>query len=128
MGYLLTCAGLLGLVFIGLSLNVVRNRRRARVSLGDGGDAELLKAIRAHANFIEYVPMSLILIYTSSWVYGFRTIACLSVLLLLSRIAHAVGILGGVRMGRFWGSIGTAVVVLIASILTISMGLGIKLY
>jgi hypothetical protein len=48
------------------------------VSLGDGGDKELQTWIRAHANFIEYVPLCLILIYTLSSYYGYRTVAGLS--------------------------------------------------
>ena len=55
-------AALLGILYCVLSLNVVRARRAARTGLGDGGDATLSRRIRAHGNFAEYVPLSLILI------------------------------------------------------------------
>lgn len=55
-------AALLGLIFFFLSLRTSLERRRAKVSLGDGGDPGLQGAIRAHGNFIEYVPISLLLI------------------------------------------------------------------
>ena len=54
-------AALLALLFVALAVNVVRTRRRAGVSLGDGGDKLLARRIRAHGHFVEYVPMALIL-------------------------------------------------------------------
>ncbi|MEN9842262.1 MAG: hypothetical protein RLZZ612_91 [Pseudomonadota bacterium] len=37
-----------------------------RVAVGDGGHPELLRAMRVHANFAEYVPLSLGLILVTS--------------------------------------------------------------
>jgi len=128
MNIFLICAGLLGLLYAGLYVNVVRHRRGKRVSLGDGGDKDLLAAIRAHANFMEYVPLCLLLIYICHVYYGYRTIAGLSVLLLVSRIAHAGGMLGLIPQGRFLGALGTLVVLVVASIWLALIGLGIRLY
>jgi len=58
----LISASFLGLLFIYLSYNVAKNRGRAKVSIGDGGDSLLATSIRVHANFAEYVPLGLILI------------------------------------------------------------------
>lgn len=55
-------AGLLALLFVGLSVQVIRQRLARMVSLGDGGDAELSRRVRVHGNFAEYVPLALILI------------------------------------------------------------------
>jgi hypothetical protein len=55
-------AGLLGLLFVILSLRVITTRFTARVTLGDGGDKMLAKRIRVHGNFAEYAPMGLILL------------------------------------------------------------------
>lgn len=55
-------AAILGLIFIGLSAMTIRERRIASVSLGSGENETLLRRIRAHANFAEYVPIALILI------------------------------------------------------------------
>jgi hypothetical protein len=55
-------AGLLGLVFIVLSARVIGQRRGAKVSLGDGGNAVLLRRMRVHGNFAEYVPLALVLL------------------------------------------------------------------
>ena len=55
-------AGVLALVYVVLTLRVIGIRRGERISLGDGGNAELQRRIRAHANFAEYVPIGLLLL------------------------------------------------------------------
>ncbi|MDN3526155.1 MAPEG family protein [Halomonas sabkhae] len=52
----------LALLVVWLSLRVVKLRRAKKVRLGDAGDSELQGAIRAQANAIEYIPLSLILL------------------------------------------------------------------
>jgi hypothetical protein len=86
-------ASLLGLLFIALSLRTIRLRRRLRVALGDNDDAELRRAMRVHANFAEYVPLSLLLVFfvemdgtPSAWVHTL----CLA--LLCGRLLHAWGV------------------------------------
>ncbi len=83
-------AAVLALLFVALAVNVVRTRRRAGVSLGDGGDKLLARRIRAHGNFVEYVPMALILMVMieergaeAAWVHG------LNGALVLGRLMHA---------------------------------------
>jgi uncharacterized membrane protein YecN with MAPEG domain len=89
----LVSAGLCGLVFLWLSVRVVRVRLSAKVSLGDGGDALLLSRIRAHANFAEYVPMLLVLMLAIELsLKATPTTLWLPALALpLVRLAHAVG-------------------------------------
>ncbi|MEL6766366.1 MAG: MAPEG family protein [Pseudomonadota bacterium] len=55
-------AGLSGIWLVLLSLAVIRLRWRHRVSLGDGGVAELERACRAHGNAVETVPIVLIML------------------------------------------------------------------
>jgi len=54
-------AGLFTLFYIFLSLRVALLRRAAQVSLGDGGNQQLAHRTRVHGNYIEYVPLALIL-------------------------------------------------------------------
>ena len=49
------------LLYLVLSYRVIILRYRRQVGIGDGGDAELGRAIRIHANFAENVPFLLIL-------------------------------------------------------------------
>lgn len=54
-------AAILTLLYLALSINVTRLRFKHRISLGAGEVPRLERAMRAHGNFIEYVPLILIL-------------------------------------------------------------------
>jgi uncharacterized membrane protein YecN with MAPEG domain len=52
-----TYVALLALLYAALGLMVIRLRQRKRFAFGDGENKDLRSAIRAHANFAEYVPI-----------------------------------------------------------------------
>ena len=85
-------AALLALLFVLLSIRTIRTRHSRKVALGHGDDPAMLRAMRVHANFAEYVPLALLLIYfveTGShapWLVHFLGSA-----LLLGRLCHAFG-------------------------------------
>jgi uncharacterized membrane protein YecN with MAPEG domain len=86
-------AALLALIFVALSIRTIRLRRRYRVGVGDGNHAELQRAARVHANFAEYVPLALLLIYFfegSSESVLLTHILCIA--LLCGRLLHAYGV------------------------------------
>lgn len=56
-------AAVLALLFVALSVRTLRLRRRLRIAVGDRGDEVLLRAMRVHANFAEYVPLALLLLF-----------------------------------------------------------------
>ena len=58
-------AALIVLLFLGLSWRVILYRRANRLSLGDTGDKNLLKRMRAQANCAEYAPLALLLMVMS---------------------------------------------------------------
>ena len=72
------CAGLLGLLAVALLSNVGRVRGKTKVFIGDGGNTELITAMRTQANFVENVPLGLLLIWLVSTFYGAATIATLA--------------------------------------------------
>jgi uncharacterized membrane protein YecN with MAPEG domain len=49
--------GVLGLLYAFLGVRVARMRRGEKIGFGDGDNRYLRSAIRAHANFAEYVPV-----------------------------------------------------------------------
>ena len=53
--------GVLGLLYAFLGLRVARTRRGEKIGFGDGDNRYLRSAIRAHANFAEYVPIVVIM-------------------------------------------------------------------
>jgi uncharacterized membrane protein YecN with MAPEG domain len=52
----------LALLYVVLSLQVIRLRRANRAAFGDSGSFALRSAIRAHAHFAEYVPITALMI------------------------------------------------------------------
>lgn len=54
-------AGALAAVFLVLSVRVVQGRRKNKVNLGDGGNEAVLRLMRGHSNFAEYVPLVLVM-------------------------------------------------------------------
>jgi uncharacterized membrane protein YecN with MAPEG domain len=77
------------LLYIGLTIRVVMLRNSTRVSLGSGGDPALERAIRIHANFIEYVPLALILLTAMEMQRrSHYVLHILCVMLLVGRICH----------------------------------------
>ena len=86
-------ASLLAAIFLKLAFNVIHLRRKNKVPLGTGGFADLEKAIRAHGNFSENVPIALILMGTlelngAPW----WLVALFGSTLTIGRALHALGI------------------------------------
>jgi uncharacterized protein len=120
------CAGLLGLLAVSLTVSVGRLRMQKKIYLGDGGDPDMLAAIRAHGNFMEYVPLCLALIYFASDYYGYWPVAIASLILLISRVLHAGGLLGLIPLGRTMGAAGTTIILAAASAMCVYAGFTLK--
>jgi uncharacterized membrane protein YecN with MAPEG domain len=117
-------AGLSGLIAIALAINVARNRIARRVNLGTGDDPLMERAIRAHGNFIENVPLVLLLLLllalggvSAWWLHG------LGIALLIARLAHAYGLLAAHGGSRSLGITLTWIVLGVASVRAIVLGL-----
>lgn len=86
-------AAVLGLVFVSLSLRTIRLRRRHRIAVGDGDNAELRRAMRVHANFAEYTPLALLLIFFVEHDGAAALLVhALGLALLAGRLLHAWGV------------------------------------
>ena len=115
-------AGLLGLVLLWLSFRVIAMVRAKDVSLGDADNPEYTVIVRGQGNFVEYVPMILILMaldelsgVSAMWIHG------MGAALVVARIMHPLGLTTtpGVNPLRFGGTIITFLVLLTASALAI---------
>jgi len=115
----LISASFLGLLLIYLSYNVSKQRMKTKTDMGDGGHPELLTAIRAHGNLVEYAPIGLLLIglleYSQASSY---LVLGLGVALVVGRYMHGLsfGKFEGRNPFRFYGTILTWLVILIGSI------------
>jgi uncharacterized protein len=86
-------AGLLAPLFILLAVRVIRHRRGAKVAVGDGGDATLLRRMRVHANFAEYVPFALLLMTLAESLHAPNLLLhVLGLALVVGRLCHAYGV------------------------------------
>lgn len=112
-------AALLTLLLLGLSFNVIRLRLKLKVGIGDGKEKALAAAIRIHGNFIEYVPLALILLACYELNGADRLcLHALGSMLFVGRILHAVGLSKsiGTSVQRQLGMILTFLVLLVLSI------------
>ncbi|MCA3325715.1 MAG: MAPEG family protein [Roseomonas sp.] len=109
----------LTLIFLWLSFRVIRHRRSALIPLGAGGDARLERAIRAHANFAEYVPFAVLLLVLAEWGGAWPWLLhALGALLVAARLSHGMGIAQEPEDYRFrvFGMTGTFSVLGIAAL------------
>jgi uncharacterized protein len=84
---------ILALMFVGLSIRTLSMRRRLRIAIGDAGNPEMLRAMRVHSNFSEYVPLGLLLmILVAGSGADPMLVHFLGLTLLAGRISHAYGV------------------------------------
>jgi uncharacterized membrane protein YecN with MAPEG domain len=117
-------AGILGLIAIGISIAAGRTRGTSGILIGDGGNIELIAAMRRHANFVEYVPLTLILIgllemngVSNTAIHG------LGAGLVFVRLCHAIGFRADQKLMplRTIGAAGSTLILLISSIWAITL-------
>ena len=103
-----------------LALRVMRLRHKHQVGLGAGGEESLTRAIRAHANAVEYLPIALLLLLileldqTRAWLLNL-----FGIVLIVGRILHAIGLssTAGTSFGRFSGTALTMLVIILMALL-----------
>lgn len=118
-------AGLLALWFLVLSWRVIQRRGKGTY-LGDGGDQGLLRVIRGHANFAEYVPLALLMMgFLEVSRFSIYVLHALGIVLLIARLLHgyALSFTEHSSFGRFWGASLTFIVLAIEAVLCIYQGI-----
>lgn len=120
-------SGLCLLLLFVLSLLVVRQRQKHKVSIGDGGVPQLTQAVRAFGNAAEYVPAVLAglavlaLAGAPAWM-----VHVIGAMLFVGRAAHAVGLSTnqGISLGRSVGQVLTWLALLVSGVTLVFYGLG----
>lgn len=114
-------AGALALWFLVLSIRVILGRTGpGKPSLGDGGDPLMVRRIRGHGNFAEYVPLILLMCGLLEYSGERKWIVhALGATLLVGRLLHgyAFSFTANSPVGRFAGASLTLVALLAASVL-----------
>lgn len=86
-------AALLALLFVALSIRVIKTRRRERVAIGDGDNPRLRRIIGVHNNFAQYVPLTLLLLaFVELAAAPLLLVHILCLMLLIGRCIHAYGV------------------------------------
>jgi uncharacterized membrane protein YecN with MAPEG domain len=112
-------AALMALLIIVLGLRVVALRRRHRVGIGDGGEGGLQRAIRVHANAVEWgLPVLLLLLVAELNRASPFLLHVAGIALILGRLMHAVGLSSrtGVSIGRTGGMVLTIVALVMLTV------------
>lgn len=113
-------AGILAILALFLSFKAGSFRGKTGVSVlfGEPANMELAQRVRVHQNFLEYVPMILILMGAIELNNGSSTfLHVIGSLLVVCRIAHAIGLKHDnmAHPGRLVGAGGTALITLVAA-------------
>ena len=116
-------AGVNALLLLGLAINVGA-RRGAQNALEPGarGDANLTRAIRAHANFSEHAPIALFLLVALALTNAPQLhLHALGTTFTLGRVVHAFGMMRATHPNsvRFVGNLSTGLVLLVGGALCI---------
>lgn len=120
-------AALFGLMLVLLSARVIRLRWHYRVAIGSRGEKALERAIRVQANFVEYVPLTLLLLFLLELQAGASLmIHLLCAMLLVGRVLHALGVsrveevllVRQIGMGLTFGVLVAASILLLLNVLS----------
>lgn len=114
-------AGLLAIWYFVLSMRV-SNFRGHGISLGDGGDAKLLRVIRGHANFAEYVPLILLMLgILELGHFSIYVLHAIGLTLLVARLLHGIALsfTANWTFGRYWGTALTYLLLVLCGVLCI---------
>ena len=86
-------------ILIKLSINVILERHKNKVSFGDDGNRALMRRIRAQGNFIEYTPIFLISLIGIEWIgydknipYYLIYVHSLGMIFIVGRILHTISL------------------------------------
>ena len=114
-------AAILTFVLVALILRIVGLRWKLKIGMGDGGDRVLIKAMRAHGNFIETAPWALLLMVLLEMNQAASPMALhvYGSALVTARLLHAWGISNhsGFTYGRGAGMVLTAIVMVTGAVL-----------
>ena len=114
----------LALLYVALSLQVIRLRLMNRAAFGDSGNIALRSAIRAHAHFAEYVPITTLMIaFLEAAGASTLRVHLLMGALVVARVLHPIGMYAAPTTWRFHigrtGGVTITIALLVTSALSI---------
>ena len=119
-------AGIFAIFALVLSFRAgsARGKAGASILFGEPVNMKLAEKVRVHQNFLEYVPMFLI-VFAALEMSGVSALFLYIVgdLMIISRIAHAIGLKHDnmAHIGRLIGAGGTALITFVCSVYAIAI-------
>ena len=109
-------ASILSILMCWLSMNVIKSRRKNKVKYADGDCQELKIARSAQSNAVDYIPITLILLFALEYNGGhIWLLHIIGITFVMARIIHCRSILADQLRGRILGmKITFAVIVMLA--------------
>jgi hypothetical protein len=94
-------AAICGIMLLITAVDTVRQRLRAKVAFGDGGDSKLVSASRAHGNLAEHAPIVILLIgLLETARVNHMALMSIGAIFLVGRVAHIVGLYATASPGK----------------------------
>ena len=85
--------GILGLLFFVHSVRVINARVKTHTNLGDGGNDLMIRRIRIHGNFAEYIPLLLVMMLLLELMRVNKyVLVTMAVSIILGRLCHFYGL------------------------------------
>ena len=121
----LCLAAAAALVNMWLGMRTGKLRGVHKISVGDGGNEQLLRRMRAQSNFIEQVPLTLALVAAVELAgKGGQWLAPAAGVFILGRIAHGIGMDGNFNAGRGIGMLTSMIFQLALAVVAVLAVLG----
>ncbi|MEM9456336.1 MAG: MAPEG family protein [Myxococcota bacterium] len=114
---------LLALLALVLSVRVIKVRQSRKISLGTDGNEELTRAVRAHANLTEHMPLAILMMAFLELNDGHAmALHAAGISLVVGRLVHAWALPAGWGQGRVAGmalTFGSWIVLALANVATV---------
>lgn len=106
--------GLNAIFLMYISFHVGQGRIKHKINLGDAGNDDMQRRVRAQGNYIEYAPAALLGLYVLADLgAGAALVHALGAAFLFARMSHFLGLGVGVwPQGRFVGTLMTMLILL----------------
>ncbi|MCA9693002.1 MAG: MAPEG family protein [Myxococcales bacterium] len=119
-------AAVLLLLVTFLSTHVSSLRIKHRISLGEGENRDLFRAIRAHANALEHVVPFVLLSLLLEETTGLSDLVLIAgVAFIVARLLHAFGMLRRIHRARQLGATLSVMIEIVLGVLLLRVGAGL---
>ena len=123
----LCAAAAAAILNIWLGIRIGQLRTSLKISIGDGGNEQVIRRMRAQSNFIENAPLVLVLIGAIELARpGNMILAAIAAIFIVGRVLHGLGMDGGsFAIGRVIGTLSSLLIQLGLSVWAALIAMGI---